>query len=249
MTLMSTTTAAYASIAVAAVLAAACVSLSHRCARLARHLRRHRASPARLRRRGHNSRLSALEQYWAQVRTASAPVLVTSPKAAILAASPAALKMFGYGNEEELRAIPATELYCNAADRAQMAAILHKHGLVRSGEFHMRRRDGAELQVLANVRLISPDRETTYYESVITDITELRFAFERQRQLESQLHLARKLELVGQLAAGIAHEINTPMQFIGDNIVFLRRALLIGLANLVTKSVATLRNPPGKSRS
>ncbi len=37
-----------------------------------------------------------------------------------------------------------------------------------------------------------------------------------------ELAHAQKLESIGQLAAGIAHEINTPMQFIGDNIGFLR---------------------------
>jgi PAS domain S-box-containing protein len=44
---------------------------------------------------------------------------------------------------------------------------------------------------------------------------------ERNR-LEMQLQQAQKMEGIGQLAAGIAHEINTPMQYIGDNVAFLK---------------------------
>ncbi|MGA9670523.1 MAG: PAS domain S-box protein, partial [Terracidiphilus sp.] len=43
----------------------------------------------------------------------------------------------------------------------------------------------------------------------------------RQRQLESELRQAQKLEGIGQLAAGIAHEINTPIQFVTDNLTFI----------------------------
>jgi signal transduction histidine kinase/DNA-binding NarL/FixJ family response regulator len=46
-----------------------------------------------------------------------------------------------------------------------------------------------------------------------------------QRLRESQALQTQKLEAVGQLAAGVAHEINTPMQYIGDNLDYLGKAL------------------------
>jgi signal transduction histidine kinase len=45
-----------------------------------------------------------------------------------------------------------------------------------------------------------------------------------RERMESQLRLAQKLQSVGRLAAGIAHEINTPMQYIGNNLAFLDEA-------------------------
>jgi signal transduction histidine kinase len=45
-----------------------------------------------------------------------------------------------------------------------------------------------------------------------------------RERLENELHLAQRLESIGQLASGIAHEINTPMQYIGDNVSFLSNA-------------------------
>jgi signal transduction histidine kinase len=45
-----------------------------------------------------------------------------------------------------------------------------------------------------------------------------------RKLLESQLIQAQKLESIGQLAAGIAHEINTPTQYVGDNARFLKDA-------------------------
>jgi signal transduction histidine kinase len=45
-----------------------------------------------------------------------------------------------------------------------------------------------------------------------------------RQHMEMELRLVQKLEAVGQLAAGIAHEINTPIQYVGDSIHFLKTA-------------------------
>ncbi|MFH0785068.1 MAG: PAS domain S-box protein [Pseudomonadota bacterium] len=50
------------------------------------------------------------------------------------------------------------------------------------------------------------------------------FDISERKALERQANMAQKLQSIGQLAAGIAHEINTPMQFIGTNITFLEEA-------------------------
>lgn len=58
-----------------------------------------------------------------------------------------------------------------------------------------------------------------------TDITEQKRGEEERVALQLQLHQAQKLESIGRLAAGIAHEINTPTQYVSDNIHFIGKAL------------------------
>lgn len=83
-------------------------------------------------------------------------------------------------------------------------------------EFRMRRDDGAWLWVRC-VCSRALDRLQPTLRGLMFDITE-------RHRLESELGQAQKLESVGRLAAGVAHEINTPTQFVGDNIRFLRDA-------------------------
>jgi signal transduction histidine kinase len=56
---------------------------------------------------------------------------------------------------------------------------------------------------------------------VVTDITRLIEAEDRSRKLERELMQSQKMESIGTLASGIAHEINTPIQYIGGNLKFI----------------------------
>jgi signal transduction histidine kinase len=53
---------------------------------------------------------------------------------------------------------------------------------------------------------------------------QLKLEITQRKELETQLVHAQKMEAVGQLASGIAHEINSPSQFANDNILFLKDA-------------------------
>lgn len=110
------------------------------------------------------------------------------------------------------------------ADRLQAIDILASQVAVsieNARLFEMEKRQG-----LALTRM-NEDLE----ELVATRTQELRQTNERLRaesnaraKAEVELRLTQKLQAVGQLAAGVAHEINTPMQYVGDNLHFLRGA-------------------------
>jgi signal transduction histidine kinase len=66
---------------------------------------------------------------------------------------------------------------------------------------------------------------------------------QNSRKAEQQLILSRKMEALGRLASGIAHEINTPMQYLSDNTTFLKSALagLIELQSLYRRFLGKIR--------
>jgi PAS domain S-box-containing protein len=83
---------------------------------------------------------------------------------------------------------------------------------------HLRMRTAAGVDRVISVRarpLTDEDGRVTGATGILDDVTE-------RQQEELAVRHAQKLESVGRLAAGIAHEINTPVQFVGDNLHFLR---------------------------
>ncbi len=86
-------------------------------------------------------------------------------------------------------------------------------------EFRMRHKDGTYRAVVMRGKVTSRsgDGQPLRWVGTLSDLT-------AQKVIESEVATSRKLESIGQLAAGIAHEINTPMQYIGDSVHFLRQA-------------------------
>jgi len=71
------------------------------------------------------------------------------------------------------------------------------------------------------------EREVLFLESAARIAASVILRFEQSREarhMQSQLLQAQKLESIGQLAAGVAHEINTPSQYVGDNLEFLEQS-------------------------
>ena len=81
--------------------------------------------------------------------------------------------------------------------------------------------DGATLPIELTISKVEFSGKAKAIVSV-RDISRRREAEEEWTNMDIQLRQAQKLEAIGQLAAGIAHEINTPIQFVGDNARFIR---------------------------
>jgi PAS domain S-box-containing protein len=106
-------------------------------------------------------------------------------------------------------------------------------------EEEVTRPDGSTFRLGVSIRpLYDSQGRFTHSVAVGADITAKRIKTHKKQELQDkllaemkerermviELQLAQKLESVGRLAAGIAHEINTPIQYVGDSVYFLRSA-------------------------
>lgn len=128
-------------------------------------------------------------------------------------------ELFGWRRDEIIgRSLDETVLPANTSDqrRGGLALLAATPASGERIEVTARHRDGSELPAEVSVSLIRCD-SSIIFSAFVHDIT-------RRRELQTQLAHAQKLESIGQLSAGIAHEINTPTQYVGDNNRFLQDA-------------------------
>jgi signal transduction histidine kinase len=104
---------------------------------------------------------------------------------------------------------------------------------VRLDDVEFRKMDGEERYLSLTINPTNGDQDSILGLTIIgADMT-------GRKKMETQLQQSHKMEALGQLAAGIAHEINTPTQFVGDNTRFFQEAFedLIQIAGICEELV------------
>jgi PAS domain S-box-containing protein len=134
-------------------------------------------------------------------------------------ANPAVSRILGYSSEEMLALDPLLMIHADdrpAASQAGSGLRSGQSGHAYTGQRRFLHRDGSTVHTNVSVSLVTDSAgQGLFTIAIVEDISE-------KTRLELDLRHAQKLESVGRLAAGIAHEINTPIQFVGDSAEFLR---------------------------
>ncbi len=145
------------------------------------------------------------EKYRSIFENAVMGIFQTTPDGKYLSVNPAGAKMYGYDLPEDMiRSITDMyhQIYVNPNDRKRLQEILADKGHVEGFEAEHFRKDGSRIWTFLNARVVCDDSGSVlYYEVTIEDITE-------HKRLESQLLQSRKMEAIGTLAGGVAHDFN-----------------------------------------
>jgi two-component system, NtrC family, sensor kinase len=139
-------------------------------------------------------------------------ILTVDQQGTIRSLNPAAERIFGYAAADAVGQSVANLM-------AGSLPVFLAPEAAATGEYReveARRGDGSTIAVEFAVSRLDL-RERPLLAAIVRDVSE-------RKRAELELRHAQKLESVGRLAAGIAHEMNTPIQFVGDNTRFLGEA-------------------------
>ncbi|MEZ5419303.1 MAG: PAS domain S-box protein [Vicinamibacterales bacterium] len=135
--------------------------------------------------------------------------LVDLADARIAETNEACLQVLGYARDEIIgRTAAELGLWVDDADRARAARQLSETGTVDGAEARMRRKSGAEFWGLLHASVITVQGRP-FSLNTLQDVTE-------RRELEARVLQAQKMEVVGHLAGGVAHDFNNVLTVIAS---------------------------------
>jgi PAS domain S-box-containing protein len=168
-------------------------------------------------RRADEATRSEAADYLAALTSKSADlILVVDEENVISYASPGGKDVLGIPTEELVGMVARDFVHPDDVPLAQryLAGFAAREITSATDRMHARHADG-------RYRLIEVDMTNMLDDPTVHGIVLNARDITERTEMETQLLHAQKLDSIGQLASGIAHEINTPIQFIGDNVRFL----------------------------
>jgi|GEM_PF-810245 len=128
-------------------------------------------------------------------------------------------KIFGYSKSEIIgQRVETLMTETDAKEHANYVKSYIESGITKiigiGREVTGKRKDGSTFPIELGVGELWIGDDRVFIGSV-RDISEI-------KEMQAQLNHSQKMESIGQMAAGIAHEMNTPLQYIGDNALFLK---------------------------
>ena len=135
-------------------------------------------------------------------------VYICDKKGKITEINPSGLELLGYDSREDLQQVTLEDVFRNPADARNYRQTLENQGYIKDYEVEFKRKDGGILNMLITANAIRDDSgQFAGCEGIAKNVTDL-------RRVTEGLMESQKMATVGQLAAGVAHEINTPLQVI-----------------------------------
>ena len=180
-------------------------------------------------------------------------IFLTSVQGEIISVNPEGLRMLGYNSGEELSHIFIQSFYYDQKDRDIFLKSMAS-GRVRDLEMRFKKSDGS--LIWCSMSSVSQESRAKgrYFITSILDISRRKKIEKEQSDLLIQLTQTDKLASIGQLAAGIAHEINNPVGYVTSNLNSLEEYLsdigkLIALDQTLVKDLdgITLPEAPAKT--
>ncbi len=175
-------------------------------------------------------------------------IVTANSEGRIIEINPAAERIFGVCRHHVL-GIPLAKIFCAGQSQDLVAESLRAHA--SSGRGHLVSQNvelaavsdsGTPIPIEVSIMCV-PVKGCPLYTAFVRDISE-------RKKLEEKLAHTNKMESLGQLATGVAHEINTPNQYIGDNVRFVEESFgsLVELTHEYRKVIGEAKLSDDSSR-